>query len=123
MLQIRKEVDDIISGKQPKDSNLLKNAPHPVALMTLPESEWNRPYTKDQAAYPLPNLRKNKFWPTVTRIDDGTSQTLDDRYIVLTPCPTAYGDTHLICSCDSVEDYAGTDDAELKISGGVQSNT
>lgn len=35
----------------------------------------------------------------------------------------AYGDTHLICSCDSVEDYAGTDDAELKISGGVESNT
>jgi hypothetical protein len=84
MIQIRKEVDDIISGKQPKDSNLLKNAPHPVALMTLPENEWNRPYTKDQAAYPLPNLRKNKFWPTVTRIDDGTSRTLDDRYILLT---------------------------------------
>lgn len=76
MIQIRKEVDDIISAKQPKDSNLLKNAPHPVALMTLPENEWNRPYTKDQAAYPLPNLRKNKFWPTVTRIDDGMS-----------PCP------------------------------------
>lgn len=43
--------------------------------------------------------------------------------LMLIRLSTAYGDTHLICSCDSVEDYAGTDDAELKISGGVESNT
>lgn len=72
MIQIRKEVDEIIAGRQPRDNNLLKNAPHPVALMTQPESEWNRPYSKDEAAYPLANLRQKKFWPTVTRIDDGT---------------------------------------------------
>ena len=42
MIQIRKEADDIISGKQPKDNNLLKNAPHPISVMTLSDAEWNR---------------------------------------------------------------------------------
>ena len=42
MIQIRKEVDDIASGKQPKDNNLLKNAPHPISVMTLSDAEWNR---------------------------------------------------------------------------------
>lgn len=80
MIQIRKEVDEIIAGRQPRDNNLLKNAPHPVALMIQPESEWNRPYSKDEAAYPLANLRKKKFWPTVTRIDDGKSGRISASY-------------------------------------------
>jgi len=42
MIQIRKEVEDIITGKQPKDSNLLKNAPHPISVITVPESQWDR---------------------------------------------------------------------------------
>ena len=42
MIQIRKEADDIISGKQPKDNNLLKNAPHPISVMTVSDAEWNR---------------------------------------------------------------------------------
>ncbi|KAH9944226.1 glycine dehydrogenase [Epithele typhae] len=63
---------DIITGKQPKDNNLLKNAPHPLS--------WNRPYSRETAAYPMPWLRERKFWPTVSRIDD------------------AYGDTNLIVS-------------------------
>jgi hypothetical protein len=42
MIQIRKEVEDIIAGKQPKDNNVLKNAPHPISVITLPESAWNR---------------------------------------------------------------------------------
>lgn len=89
MIQIRKEVEDIITGKQPKDNNLLKNAPHPMSVMTLPEDKWNRcvwfslgthhdvdilpirPYTREEAAYPLPWLREKKFWPTVSRLDDG----------------------------------------------------
>ena len=42
MIQIRKEAEDIISGKQPKDNNLLKNAPHPLSVISLSEEEWNR---------------------------------------------------------------------------------
>ncbi|KAG2737664.1 PLP-dependent transferase [Suillus brevipes Sb2] len=73
MIQIRKEVEDIITGKQPKDNNLLKNAPHPLSLMVTSDKEWNRPYSREEAAYPVPWLREKKFWPTVFRIDDAYS--------------------------------------------------
>lgn len=69
MLEIRKEAQDIIDGKQPKDDNLLKNAPHPLGVITA--EQWDKPYTRNQAAYPLPYLVHKKFWPTVSRIDDG----------------------------------------------------
>lgn len=88
MIQIRKEVEDVATGKQPRDTNLLKNAPHTMSVMILPEDKWNRyvslsmyiqkftisfrPYTREEAAYPLPWLREKKFWPTVSRLDDGT---------------------------------------------------
>ncbi|KAJ7110038.1 glycine dehydrogenase-like protein [Mycena epipterygia] len=88
MIQIRKEAEDIITGKQPKDNNLLKNAPHPPSVIALSEEEWNRPYSRQTAAYPLPWLHEKKFWPTVSRIDD------------------AFGDLNLICDCPSVEDLA-----------------
>ncbi|KAJ6575296.1 glycine dehydrogenase-like protein [Mycena capillaripes] len=71
MIQIRKEAEDIMTGKQPKDNNLLKNAPHPASVIALSEEEWNRPYSRKNAAYPLPWLQEKKFWPTVSRIDDG----------------------------------------------------
>ncbi|KAG8219512.1 glycine cleavage system P-protein-domain-containing protein [Butyriboletus roseoflavus] len=71
MIQIRKEVDDIISGKQPRDNNLLRNAPHPLSAIVLSDKEWNRPYSREEAAYPMPWLREKKFWPTVSRVDDG----------------------------------------------------
>ncbi|TDL28328.1 glycine dehydrogenase [Rickenella mellea] len=86
MIQIRGEVQQIIDGKQPKENNLLKNAPHPMSVMVLPEDQWERPYSRQEAAYPLPWLYERKFWPTVTRIDD------------------AYGDLNLICDCPSVEE-------------------
>ncbi|KAL6310174.1 glycine cleavage system P-protein-domain-containing protein [Sparassis latifolia] len=73
MIQIRQEVEDIITNKQPKDNNVLKNAPHPVSIIALSEEEWNRPYSRHQAAYPVPGLLERKFWPTVSRIDDGES--------------------------------------------------
>ncbi|KAG7099600.1 hypothetical protein E1B28_001430 [Marasmius oreades] len=88
MIQIRKEVEDIITGQQPKDNNLLKNAPHPASVITVSDSEWDRPYSRHTAAYPLPYLEEKKFWPTVSRIDD------------------AYGDLNLICDCPSVEELA-----------------
>ncbi|KAI9570257.1 glycine cleavage system P-protein-domain-containing protein [Boletus coccyginus] len=86
MIQIRKEVDDIVSGKQPKDNNLLRNAPHPLSSVVVSDKEWNRPYSREDAAYPMPWLREKKFWPTVARIDD------------------AFGDLNLICNCRSVEE-------------------
>ncbi|KAI0347791.1 glycine dehydrogenase [Trametopsis cervina] len=86
MIQIRKEAEDVITGKQPKENNLLKNAPHPVS--TLLTEKWDRPYTREAAAYPMPWLRQRKFWPTVSRIDD------------------AYGDLNLICDCPTVEELA-----------------
>ena len=71
MIEIRKEAQDIIDGNQPKDNNLLKNAPHPLSVIVLPEDKWNRPYSRQRAVYPLPWLQQKKFWPSVTRIDDG----------------------------------------------------
>ncbi|KAJ8702254.1 glycine decarboxylase subunit P [Pleurotus ostreatus] len=88
MIQIRQEAEDIITGKMPKDNNLLKNAPHPVHVIALPEEEWKRPYSRQDAAYPAPWLLEKKFWPTVSRVDD------------------AYGDLNLICDCPSVEELA-----------------
>lgn len=80
MIKIRQEAEDIIQGKQPKDNNLLKNAPHPISVIALSEKEWSRPYSRETAAYPVPWLRERKFWPTVSRVDD------------------AYGDLNLIVS-------------------------
>ncbi|KAF8807832.1 glycine dehydrogenase [Phlegmacium glaucopus] len=87
MIEIRKEAEEIISGKQPKDNNLLKNAPHPITVIASSEEDWQRPYTRERAAYPLPWLREKKLWPSVSRIDD------------------AYGDLNLICDCPSVEEF------------------
>ncbi|KAF8078887.1 glycine cleavage system P-protein-domain-containing protein [Lyophyllum atratum] len=88
MIQIRKEVEDIISGKQPKENNVLTNAPHPISMIA--STEWDRPYSRETAVYPLPWLKEKKFWPTVSRVDD------------------AYGDLNLVCDCPSVEELAST---------------
>ena len=84
-IAIRKEIQDIEDGKVPKENNLLKNAPHPQ--QDLLRGDWDRSYTREQAAYPLPYLREKKFWPSVARVDD------------------AYGDTNLFCTCTPVEGY------------------
>ncbi|TFY74280.1 hypothetical protein EWM64_g9732 [Hericium alpestre] len=88
MIHIRQEAEDIITGKQPKDSNLLKNAPHPLSVITVSDAEWNRPYSRQTAVYPVSGLREKKFWPTVSRVDD------------------TYGDLNLVCDCPSVEETA-----------------
>ncbi|KAG8896982.1 glycine decarboxylase subunit P [Tulasnella sp. 403] len=88
MIEIRKEVDEIASGAQPRDNNVLKNAPHPISVLACSDAEWNRPYSRQKAVYPLPYLHERKFWPTVSRIDD------------------AYGDLNLMCECPSVEELA-----------------
>lgn len=85
LIEIRKEIQDIEDGKVPREGNVLKNAPHPQA--DLLKGDWERPYTREQAAYPLPWLREKKFWPSVARVDD------------------AYGDTNLFCTCTPVEGF------------------
>ncbi len=75
LIQIRKEIDDIASGKADKDNNLIKNAPHTMDVVCA--NEWNRPYTRQEAAFPMPH--DDKYWPTVSKIDE------------------AFGDRNLVC--------------------------
>lgn len=88
MISIRKEIQEVEDGKQPKGNNVLTNSPHPLEiLMTEP---WNKPYSREKAAYPIPWTRvgaRGKFWPTTQRVDD------------------AFGDRNLICSCPPISDY------------------
>jgi glycine dehydrogenase len=85
MLAIRREIDRVASGDVDVESSPLRHAPHPVEDLL---GEWDRPYRRDEAAYPLPSLRQDKYFPPVSRIDG------------------AYGDRHLVCSCDPLEAYA-----------------
>ena len=86
MIQIREEIDEVVSGRVDKSDNLLKNAPHTAEAVSA--TEWSHPYTREQAAFPLPFVRANKFWPAVGRIDN------------------PYGDRNLFCSCPPVENLA-----------------
>jgi glycine dehydrogenase len=85
MIAIRKEIDDIISGKADREDNVIKNAPHTAKLALI--GEWGHAYSREQAVYPLSWVRENKFWPSVSRIDN------------------VYGDKNLICACPPVEMY------------------
>lgn len=82
MISIRKEID---AANKEDENNPLKNAPHTQSMLT--SDEWNLPYSRKQAAFPLDYVAENKFWPSVRRVDD------------------AYGDRNLICSCNPIEDY------------------
>jgi len=84
MVSIKAEINAVKSGELDANSNPLKHAPHTVKDIA---GEWTRPYTREQAAFPLPAVYNNKFWPTVNRIDD------------------VYGDRNLICSCPAIEEY------------------
>ena len=86
MMLIRAEIQDIVDGRQPRANNLLKNAPHTAETVTA--SAWDRPYSREQAAYPAPWVRDRKFWPHVGRIDE------------------AYGDRNLLCTCPSMDSYS-----------------
>jgi len=86
MKAIRAEIQEIENGVSDTENNPLKNAPHTAKLVTA--DEWNLPYTRQQAAYPLPYVMDAKFWPHVRRVDN------------------AYGDRNLICSCLPLEAYA-----------------
>lgn len=91
LIEIRNEIREVEEGKADKHNNVLKNAPHTAEVVTA--DSWNRPYSRQKAAYPLPYLRESKFWPAVSRIDN------------------AYGDRNLVCSCLPVEAYQGKEES------------
>lgn len=82
---IKQEVLNVQNGVWPKDDNPLVNAPHTAADVTA--ADWTHPYSREQAVFPLPYVRDNKFWPSVKRVDD------------------VYGDRNLVCSCPPMEAY------------------
>jgi glycine dehydrogenase len=85
LLAIHGEMQRIASGEWPRDNNPLKHAPHTAAVVTA--DRWDRPYSREIAAYPVPSLREHKFWPHAGRIDN------------------VYGDRNLVCSCLPLEAY------------------
>ena len=85
LIAIRKEIEAVVTGKADPKDNVLKNAPHTADELTA--DTWTHPYSRQEAAYPLPFVRANKFWPSVGRIDN------------------PYGDRNLICSCPPIEAY------------------
>ena len=87
MVQIRREIDDVVSGVADRTDNVLKNAPHTAEAVSA--TEWTHPYSREQAAFPLPFVRQKKFWPPIGRIDN------------------PYGDRNLFCSCPGVETTGG----------------
>lgn len=86
MISIREEIREIENGKADKEHNVLKHAPHTIRVGIA--DDWDRPYSRQRAIFPLDYLRYNKFWPSVSRVDD------------------AYGDRNLMCSCVPLEAYA-----------------
>ncbi len=86
LITIHEEIKSIEEGKSDKTDNPLKNAPHTQAVVC--SDEWNRQYTRQQAAFPLSYIRHNKFWPAIARINN------------------TYGDRNLICTCEPIESYA-----------------
>jgi glycine dehydrogenase len=85
MIAIRAEIQAVIDGKADRQDNVLKHAPHTAAAVSA--DEWDHAYTREQAAFPLPFVRANKFWPPVGRIDN------------------PYGDRNLMCSCPPIAEY------------------
>jgi glycine dehydrogenase len=85
MISIHAEIKGIEAGRVDKTNNVLKNAPHTAEAVI--SDKWDRPYPREQAAFPAPWLRQHKFWPAVGRIDN------------------VFGDRHLVCSCIGMEAY------------------
>ena len=85
MLTIREEIDDVLDGKVAYNDSPLHHAPHTHDIVTA--NNWDREYSREVAAYPLPWVREKKIWPSVGRVDD------------------TYGDRNLVCTCPPMEEY------------------
>lgn len=86
LISIYNEIKAIEGGNVDKKENVLKNAPHTLHVITA--NEWSKPYSRQQAAFPLPYVQENKFWPAVSRVNN------------------TYGDRNLVCTCEPIESYA-----------------
>ena len=85
LLAIRAEIRAIEEGHVEKTNNLLKNAPHTQSRVLV--ADWDKAYTREEAVFPLPYVKANKFWPAVSRID------------------SAFGDRNLVCACEPTSSY------------------
>jgi glycine dehydrogenase len=85
LISIYQEIKSVENGEADKKDNVLKNSPHTLAVITA--DEWNHPYSRSKAAFPLDYLKENKFWASVSRVNN------------------TYGDRNLICTCEPVESY------------------
>jgi glycine dehydrogenase len=85
MKHIWNEIQEVKEGKYDREDNVLRNSPHTQQLLTA--NEWTHKYDRQKAGFPVPWIAWNKFWPSVSRIDDG------------------YGDRNLVCTCDPIETY------------------
>jgi len=85
LISIYEEIEGIENGEADKKDNVLKNAPHTLSVIT--KDEWSHTYSRSKAAFPLPYLKENKFWPAVSRVNN------------------TYGDRNLVCTCEPVESY------------------
>jgi len=85
LISIKREIDEIAEGKYDTENNVLKNAPHTQQVVI--SDTWDRPYSREKAAYPLDWVRDNKFFASVSRVDE------------------AYGDRNLVCTCAPIESY------------------
>ena len=85
MIRIRAEIRAVEEGRADRQDNVLKRAPHTAQAVI--SDTWERPYGREEAAYPAPWLRAHKFWPAVARVDN------------------VYGDRNLVCSCPPMESY------------------
>jgi glycine dehydrogenase len=85
LISIHSEIKAIESGRVDKQNNVIKNAPHTAEAVI--SDKWDRPYPREQAAFPASWSRRHKFWPPVGRIDN------------------VYGDRNLVCSCVGMEAY------------------
>ncbi len=85
LISIKNEIEEISSGAMSKEDNLLKNSPHTVNEVIA--DEWKHAYSRERAAFPIPQTKQNKFWPSVGRVNN------------------AYGDRNLVCSCLPVSEY------------------
>jgi len=86
MISIRKEISEVIEGKADPKNNVLRNAPHTAAVINA--DEWDRPYSRKKAAYPIAGMEQIKYWPPVGRVDN------------------VYGDRNLQCTCPTVEEVS-----------------
>ncbi len=85
MISIRQEIAEIENGKADRENNVMRNSPH--CYTHLLSDEWNHPYSREKAAFPLPYVRERKFWVPVGRVDN------------------AFGDKNLVCACLPIEAY------------------